>query len=321
MALTNSRYLPLAIFPIAMIATADGMHSVSAGILRGITALASAVVVYGAVALILFHGNVHGFYQHFFGVFSRASGWGTLGRMPFQAIPDEMLDSRWLFHAGLLILLSMALWRDWQERIARWRIVLLGALAIAGWLTLAWAFSRNHGAAGLQYFAPFYLLAFAYVAGRVDLTFKPAVSLAAFALLAVGLPWWSTWEQVLELKRVDVGGRQFAARVAEITAGAQPYSEDVHLFESRYEGQVVDMGDMVAAVSRTGYFGPVFTGTVNAQFDRLNQAPPRWVLVGADTTISPALRRLIATHYTLAAESAPIILVEHLPVRLYRLRN
>jgi len=320
-ALTNSRYaLIVPAVSLGALLHFAGDRPVGPGrvALAALVAFGAALATAALVLATVFHGDGDLYYRHFVGFFTHESGWGTQGRMPFAFFPNELWSGRALLHIGIL-LLAVEAWRDWRDR--GWSMT-IAALAYAGsWWALAWAYSRNHGAAGLHYFAPLYIVVFYSATRQIRWDTKPRVVTAAFLLALAGLPWAGLWTQAAELRRAVVDGRTFAARLAAITGGVQPYSEDLHLFERRYDGRAVDMGDTVAAIARTRYFGADFSATVERQARQLNTAPPKFVLIAAESVVTPALRELLRSgHYELVATSPPLVVAERIPVRVYQLR-
>jgi hypothetical protein len=193
-------------------------------------------------------------------------------------------------------------------------------LAAAG-IGFAWAFAYNHGGAGLQYFAPLYVTIAYLLASRVPWPAIPRVPVAVMTgLLIVGLPWAMLVAQVLELRRTADRAETFLQTMRAQVGPAIVYSEDIHLHERVYRGQVIDVGDMITRVAPRGYFGPQFTATTVRQARALREDPPRFVLVGGLSVVSDNLRDLLAARYEVAARSGPLLIGNGGgPLTLYRL--
>ncbi len=284
--------------------------------------------VLGALGVLLgfwtfvFGGQTALLTQHFFGIFTRESGWGLHGRMPFELMPDELTTGRMLFHVGLLVLVVVAVRSAWRQHVERTATVVWIFMTAAAWSVTSWAFARNHGGGGIYYFAPLYLFVVTFVTRLVwRETGAIRVRIVGIALVMIGLPWADVAHQAVQLRAADRDARRFVHQFAERTHGAYVYSEDVHLFRKTYAGEVIDMSDTVSAVAATGYFGADFTAAVQRKTSALLRDPPEFVLIGYSAVISPSLTDLLAKRYTVVLESGPIILAEAAHFTLYQLRH
>ncbi|HVU32335.1 MAG TPA: hypothetical protein VHE61_02800 [Opitutaceae bacterium] len=281
-----------------------------------------AAAVFGLVIATEFHGNLRLYYEHFFGVFTRASGWGAQGRMPYEFYPWELHRGRELVDGAMLIglvaaLANLAASPRGLARALVW-VIALGEL----WTTTTWGFFYNHGAGGPHYFAPFYLLAAAFIAGRTNWSRLPApTGIVLCAILVAGLPWRFVVRQTETLAGAVASGRRFMTELRAVPGIHAAYSEDLQLFKTRYNGEVIDVGDMVAKVAVTGFFGPDFRARFEQTERHLRAHPPKLVVVGATSVLSPTLQKLIRDDYVQLLQSPPLIPAEQLPVTVYRLRN
>lgn len=282
----------------------------------------------GALAILLglwagiFNGRTELLTKHFFGIFTRESGWGLHGRMPFELIPNELTTDRMLFHVGLVLLVIIAVRSAWRQRVERTAIVVWVIMFAAAWSATAWAFARNHGGGGIYYFAPLYLFAATFISRLVCCqTGAVRLRILGIALVIIGLPWADIAHQALQLRNADRDARRFMHQFAEQTRGAYVYSEDVHLFRKSYAGEVIDMGDTVSAVAATGYFGPDFTASVQRNTNALVRDPPEFVLLGHSAVVSASLRDLLAKRYAVVLESSPVIVAEAAHLTLFQLRH
>lgn len=321
--LLNWRYTPIAagivaVFGYERMAGATAGKRLTADLAFFASAVVGAGAVWGAVFVGVFHADWPLYYRHFFGVFTRASGWGTMGRMPFELLPLELRDGRWLVHLAIFAAMIAAV----RTATATPRRILAAwfAMLTVAWVALAWGYALNHGAGGLHYFAPCYVvLAFALARRAEWHSFRAATALAFMLVCLAGLPWVGVWQQAHRLAATASEAREFLTRVEQRTAGAPIYSEDVHLYEKSYDGRAIDIGDMVAQVAATGYMGAEFSQTVERQEATLRRDPPAYVIVAAENVISPSLRDLLHRRYRAELRSPSLILAQGgLPLTLYR---
>jgi hypothetical protein len=322
-ALINWRYAPAALGILGVAGLDVFARATEGSRLRVTLAFASAAVFaamlgWGSVFMVLFQGNGPLYYRHFFGVFTRASGWGTQGRMPLELLPIELREGRSLLHAAIAVMVIVML-KTATPSVRRSAITWL--IVIAGlWLAVDWGYGLNHGAGGLHYFAPCYVMIAFMLATRLD--WKKWPRTAAIALVVVcfaGLPWPGAVGQARQLATIATEARNFLTELRSRTAGTNVYSEDVHLFETAYSGQVVDVGDMVTRVAASGYMGEEFRTLVDHQAQTLRRAPPEFVVMASNSVISPTLRDLLSKYYRAELQSAPLVLAQDgLPLTLYR---
>jgi hypothetical protein len=327
MALTNSRYMLTA----GIVLVGYGVEYVTeardrrlvAGAAYGFGVLAAMGLFWVILVETLFHGDIELYYRHFFGVFTRASGWGAMGRMPYELFPAELREGRFLLHLGLTLTLAIAVRAAWPTAGRRMHVVAWALALSVGWAGFTWAFAFNHGGAALQYFAPIYIIGVHLARTRIDWAAVPRVQMITVALaISVGLPWSMTVRQALAIRNCCTEGRAFADEIRSIVGNAPVYSEDIHLFRRRYNSEVIDVGDMVTRVARRNYFGPVFRTTVERQLENIRQHPPRFVLVGSLAVVSDDLRALLEHRYAVAVRSGPLLLGNYgAGLTLYRLRQ
>lgn len=283
--------------------------------------IVAGIAAFAAVLTMTFHGDLTLYRLHFFAVFSRDSGWGLMGRMPYELLPYELFDRRTPFHIGVgaaIILASLSLIRKpkGRVRVFAW----MSALALI-WFTTTWGFAINHGGGGLHYFSSFYLIAAYFVASRTNwaaLSLPTVLLLGTF--LMVNLPITLVSKQVGELASTTREARRFSDELTALIQGTSVYSEDVHLFKRTYTGEVVDVGDMVTSIAAGRAFPTTYRETVERHYRQLEQAPPEFVVAGAAGVISPRLANLVKTRYTEVDRSGPIIMFQQLPIIVYRLR-
>ncbi len=103
-------------------------------------------------------------------------------------------------------------------------------------------------------------------------------------------------------------------------------SEDLYFFKRRYEGEKIDMGDLVEVVAPEGYLGDSFKRTAEDYFSNLEAHPPRFVMMGGGMysfhVISFALAHLVAERYTIVLTApGPLLANGGLNGVLYQLKE
>jgi hypothetical protein len=127
---------------------------------------------------------------------------------------------------------------------------------------------------------------------------SPLVRTGFLVLLLAGVPWSTGWRQVRLLWDTIGPARAFLAEVQRVTAGAAIYSEDLRFFETRYQGEIIDMGDIVSHAATAEYYGEAFDATVQRHYAELQAHPPKFVMLGEGVrVVSPSLSNLIAQSY------------------------
>ncbi|HWA27686.1 MAG TPA: hypothetical protein VG734_18665 [Lacunisphaera sp.] len=300
--LTNWRFAPavgavIGAFALErLLAAAPGARWPAFGLhVAGIVAVGGATFL--AILLMVFHGDWTLYYRHFFGFFSADSGWGALRTGDFQLLPPALVGAHWPIH--LLALGCAALGVAFPSAQAPRRVQLWAWLPLLGllWLTCCAAYFLNRSGGGLWYFGAFYVLLAFHLARAVGWDQPALRGLRELVLLALfcALPWRATWQQAEQLTDSFAPAQAFLHATRELAGGARIHSEDYYFFKDRYEGEVIDMGDVLFKVSATGYYGPELTATTQRYFARLRSEPPRFVISGG--SISPVLAELLAQRY------------------------
>jgi hypothetical protein len=289
------------------------------------------------------HGYVHQYYKRFFGFFSAASGWGIFPGSKFQLFPVDVIRPRYgllLLMLALIIVAAHGL-RKKRAELAAW-LVMLPAV----WGVHAFMFYKNQGGGGLHYFAPFFLFAwlmilhglrarrqpgspvlwtwiysisclfprpgwFASWRAGMDLRahIRPLAQLTMGCLIVALLPWRGLLTEGKRLADLRPQTVKFLQDVATRSDGEAVFSEEMHLFKTKYRNEVVDTGDTVSVIARSGYFGKSHTRTFDAYVANLTAAPPRFVIAGLlndnplTGTISPELSNLLSNSYDLVLRS------------------
>ena len=99
---------------------------------------------------------------------------------------------------------------------------------------------------------------------------------------------------------------EFLRKVAVKTGREPIFGENTHLYKRKYQGEVVDCGDIVEIANRSRYFGDDFTRTYERYLNELTAHPPKFVMAAlfhpqdmADTA-TPRLIQLLRERYRVA---------------------
>lgn len=272
--------------------------------------ISSALFVAGFAALWLpvflleLHGDFRSYYRHFFGFFLGASGWGTFAGAAFHILPDELLKARL---ASLLFFAALILWGLFRLRRAPGELMAWLVMLSANWLAVAYGYFKNQGGGGLHYFFEFFALAWIFIVHAFSRRRRWGALAQLLLVCAVGLllPYRELLAQREFLAEARKQGRVFRQYLADMTHGEPVFGEETHLFKTRYQGELVDAGDVVGAVARSGYFGDAFTRTYGRHTARLTSNPPRFIIGGLLEPSAPyrimsgELQHLLNTHYKL----------------------
>ncbi|MEN9662994.1 MAG: hypothetical protein RL324_1943 [Verrucomicrobiota bacterium] len=267
------------------------------------------------VLFTVFHGEFPLYFSHFFGFFLPGSGWGAGQGDAFALFPAALRPGRWVMHGLLAVLFCLAAARP-DSRLRR--SVQLGAWlpVLAGlWVTLAVSYFLNQAGGDIYYFAPFYVVAAWHLARTLDgNALSGSVWALALPLCLLGaVPWNETWAQARNLRTMLPAARNFLAETQRLTGGRPIRSEALFLYETRYAGEVIDMGDVVyrSFTISNGYYGVDFEETARRYFDSLKTNPPEFVMLGSLTVVSPPLFELVSQTYVQILQAPPHLLGNH----------
>lgn len=266
--------------------------------------LAGFALIWTSVFLFELHGDFHLYYRHFFGFFSRDSGWGWFPGNKYNLVPLEVLQSRVASVLLFVALILAGLYRLRQQRaeLVAWLVMLLAA-----WITVSYGYFKNQGGGGMHYFFEFFVFAWIFVLHAFCRGPRwGAVPQLLLVLLVVAvLPRQDLLDQSKMLRDVRAEARTFRRNVDRRTDGRRIFGEETHLFKERYHGERVDTGDTDAAIATSGYFGQAFTRTYQAYTRDLVANPPKFIIGGLlpldnpELIMSPPLQDLLKRRYTL----------------------
>jgi hypothetical protein len=289
--------------------------------------LGGAVLIFGAVFFGELKGNWRLYYERFFGFFTSASGWGVFPGARFRAFPAEVISGRRALALGALVLFAIGLYRLRRQRIRAcwWVLTLAGS-----WMAYAFAYYKNQGGGGLQYFCPFFVSIWLFILMTLPRDREPRGLRTAMglALLSAAVPWKSLASIRGELARERPAAQAFLLELSRRTGLRPATSEDLQLFKRHYSGDIVDAGDTAEAIARTKYFGPDFTKTYQRYREALWNNPPEYVVTAVFDegtlrgTTSSELQALLLGRYSivlrgprtmLASPGATVLLLERKP--------
>jgi len=294
--------------------------------------LSMALFVAGVAAVFLpihffeLHGMFRTFYRHFVGFFvADNSGWGLYPGGTFRIIPEGFVhaDLGIVHLCGVLILIGLYRLRRRPLELLAWLLMLA-----ASWTAISYAFWKNYGGGGAHYFYQFFIFAWIFILHASCRRDRSAVLSQLFyrrnrwgalyqvvlvGVIAFLLPWKQLIDQRKTLSDARTRARAFRTEVERLTKGQPIFGEEVHLFKRTYRGEVVDMGDVCAAIARSGYFGEAFTQTFNDYARKLATNPPKFVIgsqLDGDATpgriMSQALQDVLRSRYTIRARAQSV---------------
>jgi len=241
--------------------------------------LAGFAAIWGAVFLLELHGDFRSYYRHFFGLFLGDSGWGIYPGSVFHILPEEVYKTRLPI---VVLLAALLLWGLVRLRTHPGEMITWLVMLAANWFAVSYGYFKNHGGGGAHYFFEFFALAWIFVlhAFGPRRRWGPLAQLVLVCAVVLALPYKDLRAQRNLVAEARKQGRIFREQAASMTKGEMVFSEETDLFKSRYQGELVDAGDLNAAIARTGYFGDAFTRTFNRYTQDLITNPPRFVIGG-----------------------------------------
>jgi|GEM_PF-3313508 len=305
--LTNWRMIPavfaLLFFTLWMQRYKQNISLANAAFYFGGSACA-ALVICAPLLFYFFEFDTSLYYKHFFGVYSKASGHGHRTYANAPAIwflgsllkPFASADS--LKGGPVLLALAIYLCVPGKMSFENKTWLSLGCFVFAACTA---TYYLNYYGGGQWYYMPFLLVLWFFLCanyremGRSGLA---RVGLILFLFIVVN---YNTIVAPSLWRAITIP--QAYAFMNELRSLAGQYrvlSEDSFFYRTSYQGELIDMGDMVSNIrQKADYYGDQFNATVDRHFERLRAEPPDYIVTGF--TESPELRRLIAEHYQLVA--------------------
>jgi hypothetical protein len=264
--------------------------------------LAGFAAVWVPMLLFEFHGDLQSYYKHFFGFFSVKSGWGTFQGASFELVPAELVQTR---RESALVALALICSGLYRLRRQPGQLIAWLAMLSAIWISVAYGYFKNQGGGGLHYFFEFFVFAWIFTLhafGRRE-RWGALSQLLLLSVVALVLPWQGLVAQQKTLSDLRSRGRTFRREVAALTKGQRVFGEEIHLFKTAYDNEVVDTGDTGAVIAASGYYGPAFGRTYRAYTQDLISNPPKFVMAGLLNDVnfggilSPTLQDLLRQRY------------------------
>lgn len=255
------------------------------------------------VALVLYYSfdfDLPLYYKHFFGTYTAASGHGHRTYAHASPIwffgsllnPTASLDNL----KGGPVLWALALYLLLPGKLSsEKRAWLLLGIVVFTACTAAYFF--NYYGGGQWYYIPFVIVLwfFLCVNYRSMSTLRQAgIGVLAAVLLCVNAG--TVVKPSMQRVASFTGAANFMGEVRSLQARHSIVSEDMFFFRTSYQGELIDMGDMVSRIRRNGYYyGHDFNRTVDRHFEQIKKHPPDYIVTGF--TASPELRRFAEENY------------------------
>jgi hypothetical protein len=264
-----------------------------------ITALGAWLVVFFS----MFGGDWSLYHAHTYGLFSKDSGWGVTASGRGSALQfligvfNPYADPSALKGGPLLIAIALYLLIPNKSKPLRMAWLLLGG---AVFLANAIPYYLNYSGGGAWYFIPFVILLWYYfMLHAAQLSLRKLTLLGGMVVLLMVLNYRSVILPTVHRIATMHQAGQFMGQLRSLQVNHSFLSEDTFLFRTKYQGEVIDSGDEVLAVYKTGYFGPIFERTIKQYLAETQREPPDYIVTGF--TQSPELEALIESKYTLVA--------------------
>jgi hypothetical protein len=255
------------------------------------------------LALVLYYSfdfDLPLYYKHFFGTYTAASGHGHRTYAHASPIwffgsllnPTANLDNL----KGGPVLWALALYLLLPGKLSgenrAW--LLLGVVVFTA-CTAAYFF--NYYGGGQWYYVPFVIILWFFLCAnyRSMSTLRQAgVGVLAAVLLCVNAG--TVVKPSMQRVASFTGAANFMGEVRSLQARHSIVSEDMFFFRTSYQGELIDMGDMISRIrSRSDYYGDGFNQTVDRHFEQIKKDPPDYIVTGF--AASPELRRLVEQNY------------------------
>lgn len=245
------------------------------------------------------------FWLHHAGFFTDDSGWGassegrgslisfTLSLFNPYAATDRLKGGPLLIALAIFALAPKT--RTVENRA--WLLLLIFAF-----ISNAIPYYMNYQGGGAWYFIPFVIIVWFFLVFRYSQISRKRLKILGIILMAllilnypsVILP---TVKRAISMHQA----REFLTMVRSLQDKQTILSEDTFLFRTTYQGDLIDSGDEVSAIHKTGFFGTTFDQTVERHFTKFSKNPPSYIVTGF--THSPELEEVIEEQYTLVSKA------------------
>jgi hypothetical protein len=305
--LTNWRMLPvvfaLFIFSLWMLRYKYQVAFRATGLYLASCACAS-VAIFSFLLYQSFDFDLSLYYKHFFGIYSKASGHGHSTYSHASAIwflssllkPTAPPDS--LKGGPALLALVVYLLVPGKTSVQNQAWFLLGCFVFTACTV---AYYLNYWGGGQWYYIPFLIILWFFLCANytaMPISRLASVGVVIISFLVVNVrtvveP--SLWRAATFSQAYD-----FMRELRSLQTKHTLLSEDTFFFRTSYQGELIDMGDMVSRIRKRGsYYGDEFNRTVDRHFERIRKDPPDYIVTGF--TESPELRSFAEENYLLVA--------------------
>jgi hypothetical protein len=260
----------------------------------------SAAVIFALVLYYSFDFDLSLYYKHFFGTYTQASGHGhrTYGHAsPIWFLgsllnPTANLDNL----KGGPVLWALAIYLLVHGKCSAQNLAWL-FLGVVVFTACTVAYFFNYYGGGQWYYIPFVIILWFFLCANYR-CLSPSRQAAVGVLAAVLLCVNAGTVVMPSLRRVASFSEaaNFMGELRSLQAKHSIVSEDTFFFRTSYQGELIDMGDMISRIrGRGNYYGDEFNRTVDLHFQQVKNDPPDYIVTGF--TASPELRRLAEQNY------------------------
>jgi hypothetical protein len=305
--LTNWRMLPvvfaLLIFSVWLLHYKNhASFRITAHYLAGCAC--ASVAIFALLLFYSFDFDLSLYFKHFFGTYSKSSGHGyrTYGHasglwflgslLRPTASPDSLKGGPVLLALAVYLLVPNKMSVENRAWFLLASVVFIGCTV---------AYYLNYYGGGQWYFIPFLIVLWFFLCANytaMSTSRLAAAGTVMTVLLCTNVrtvieP--SLWRAATLSTAYD-----FMGELRSLQTKHSILSEDTFFFRTSYQGELIDMGDMVSRIRKRGtYYGDEFNRTVDRHFERIRKDPPDYIVTGF--TESPELRRFAQENYLLVA--------------------
>jgi len=266
--------------------------------------LSACAIIFGLLLYHSFGFDLSLYYSHFFGVYSKDSGHGhgTYAHAPASWFLGSLLkpaarpDS--LKGGPVLLALAVYFLVPGKASVQNKAWFVLGAFVFTACTV---AYYLNYYGGGAWYYIPFLIILWFFLCSNYQvMPISRLIAVGAAIIVLVCLNVRTVVTPTLWRAATLSPAYDFMSRLRTLEKANSLLSEDTFFFRTAYQGELIDMGDMVSRVRKRGYYGDDFNRTVDNHFERIRKRLPDYIVTGF--TESPELRKVINEDYVLVAE-------------------
>jgi hypothetical protein len=264
----------------------------------------ASAVIFSLLLYYWFGFDLSLYHKHFFGIYTKPSGHGhgTYAHAPAIWFLGSLLKptvSPQSLKGGPVLLALMVYLLVPGKALVQNRAWL--ALGLFAFTVCTAAYYLNYYGGGQWYYIPFLIILWFFVCSNykvMAVSRLAVIGVIILALLCINIKTVITpslWRVYTMHQAYD-----FMDIVRSLQQTNSTLSEDSFFFRTSYEDELIDMGDMVSRVRKSGYYGDAFNRTVDYHFERTKTHPPDYIVTGF--TESPELRSFIRENYILMTQ-------------------